>query len=404
MAYEILTSTSLKDYIKNTASLEQHLEDEDWQISEIGDGNLNLVFLVQSKQNNLIIKQAVPYLRCVGESWKLSRDRMLFETAALKKFYEITPQHIPRLYHVDADMSLVAMQYLDNHIIVRKGIIASIKYPYLAEHVSNFLANTLFKTSSFYLSSSDKRNLEKEFSDNNDLCKLTEEVIFTFPYIDHSSNMTFPGMQKFAKQITNNHKVKHNILDLKYCFMNQRDALLHADLHTGSMMSNGDETVIIDPEFAFCGPFGFDVGSFLANLILAYVSHNVCDIDDDYSLWILQTITDFYQKFEDKFVQLWRKQTESALLVDQFLPDAEIEFYRRRVLLTILQESIGFAGCKILRRILGLAGVADIRDIKDPSKRLLAEQLSFKIGTACVENYKNITSFSQLIAMIKAYG
>ncbi len=31
-------------------------------------------------------------------------------------------------------------------------------------------------------------------------------------------------------------------------------------------------TFVIDPEFAFYGPIGFDVGAFLANLILSYCS------------------------------------------------------------------------------------------------------------------------------------
>lgn len=33
-------------------------------------------------------------------------------------------------------------------------------------------------------------------------------------------------------------------------------------------------TQVIDPEFAFYGPMGFDVGAFLGNLILAYFAQD----------------------------------------------------------------------------------------------------------------------------------
>ena len=41
------------------------------QADEIGDGNLNLVFKIRDAQgiSRLIVKQALPYVRCVGESW-----------------------------------------------------------------------------------------------------------------------------------------------------------------------------------------------------------------------------------------------------------------------------------------------------------------------------------------------
>ena len=39
-------------------------------------------------------------------------------------------------------------------------------------------------------------------------------------------------------------------------------------------MANKEETYVIDPEFAFFGPIGFDVGAFIGNLFLAY-AHEV---------------------------------------------------------------------------------------------------------------------------------
>ena len=43
--------------------------------------------------------------------------------------------------------------------------------------------------------------------------------------------------------------------------MGSPEALIHGDLHTGSIMVTESETRVIDPEFAFYGPMGFDVGA-----------------------------------------------------------------------------------------------------------------------------------------------
>ena len=57
-------------------------------------------------------------------------------------------------------------------------------------------------------------------------------------------------------------------------FIERAQALIHGDLPTGSIMVTTDSTQVIDPEFAFYGPMGFDIGAFLGNLILAYFAQD----------------------------------------------------------------------------------------------------------------------------------
>lgn len=405
MSYAILTPETITDYLQKTPSLVRFLGEDDWEITEIGDGNLNYVYRVQSRQANLILKQAVPYLRCVGENWKLSRDRMLFEVAALKQFHALVPQYVPEVYHDDPAMSLVAMEYLEDYCIARKGLIAGIRYEKFAMHMANFLAETLFKTSSFYLSSSEKRQLEQNFSQNHDLCTLTEEFVFTFPYITHSSNPDNPSLELFAEQVKSNIAFKMNMLDLKYLFMNQRDALLHGDLHTGSIMLTEHHTKIIDPEFSFFGPFGFDIGALVANLILSYISHHILDQTTMYTNWLLDTLAQFLEQFEQQFLTLWEMHDrDSALIVANYFNHTDaLPTYRKRTMQQIFQQSIGFAGAKMTRRILGIAGVADIREIADPEKRLQAEKLALQIGVSLVEHYRHISNTTELLTHVKAH-
>ena len=48
-----------------------------WRVREVGDGNLNLVFIVEGPAGGVVVKQALPYVRLVGESWPLPLDALM---------------------------------------------------------------------------------------------------------------------------------------------------------------------------------------------------------------------------------------------------------------------------------------------------------------------------------------
>ena len=59
----------------------------------------------------------------------------------------------------------------------------------------------------------------------------------------------------------------------KWQFITEAQAVIHGDLHTGSVMVTETETRVIDPEFAFVGPMAFDVGAIIANYLLSFFAH-----------------------------------------------------------------------------------------------------------------------------------
>jgi 5-methylthioribose kinase len=75
-------------------------------------------------------------------------------------------------------------------------------------------------------------------------------------------------------------------------FRTATEALIHGDLHTGSIMATPDDTRVIDPEWAFHGPMGFDVGALIGNLLLAYCSQpghaTAADPREEHAAWILR--------------------------------------------------------------------------------------------------------------------
>ncbi len=131
MAYKILDTKNLQEYLLSLPIICDFFKSRHLSISEIGDGNLNFVFLVTATDDDskkLIVKQAVPYLRCVGESYPLAKERMTYEIRSLEHFATLS-EHIPKIYYSDEEMSLIVMEYLKEHIIMRQGMIQGITYP-----------------------------------------------------------------------------------------------------------------------------------------------------------------------------------------------------------------------------------------------------------------------------------
>lgn len=404
MTYKILDTSNIEEYLFSLSEIKAYFDSPKLTISEIGDGNLNFVFLATSTTDSskqLIVKQAVPYLRCAGESYPLSKERMTYEIRSLEAFSKLS-KHVPKIYHSDEEMSVVIMEFLSDHIIMRKGMIDGVIYPNFSKHISSFMANTLFKTSSLYLSSSDKRKIISEFIDNGELCKLTEDFVFTAPFMKHDTNAELPELSDVAESLANDVELKVKILELKNKFMNQSDALIHGDLHTGSIMINKQETYVIDSEFAFVGPMGFDVGALIANLVMSWISHNIQDENETYQEWIIETIQTIWNGFSEEFCRLWDVTEESALFTRGLANNDVLNAYQKEYMQTLLQESIGFAGCKIMRRQLGIAGVEDIRGIEDSVIREKANRLALRVGERFVKEYKNITTINDIIKLIKA--
>jgi 5-methylthioribose kinase len=122
-------------------------------IKEVGDGNLNLVFILNSgtdEKYSFVIKQALPYLRVVGDSWPLTRFRMRIESGALMLYNRLVPGLAPEVYDYDDDMSFVAMEFLGKHDVMRKPLVAWSAFLILWI-ISRHFCIDLFYTSDLYV-------------------------------------------------------------------------------------------------------------------------------------------------------------------------------------------------------------------------------------------------------------
>lgn len=399
--YRPLTIETIPDYVFSHPELREVFHDgEPLEAIEVGDGNLNYVFKVWAKadpERTIVFKQALPYLRLVGEGWPLPTDRARIEAQALEIESRLCPQHTPRLYFFDPEMYVIAMQNLNHHIIMRKGLIEGITYPHFADHIGLFLARTLAYTSDLVLDYRTKKLEVRRFI-NPELCKITEDLIFTEPYRYTERNAFHKELEPQVLALQADDALRVEVAQLKEKFMTQAQALLHGDLHTGSIMINQTETYVIDPEFAFYGPMGFDIGAVIGNLFLSYASHEVRTKDETQRAAFRKYLTDsairLWQVFEQEFQKVW----------DEVDPINMPKGYQQDYMLRVLQDTAGFGACKMMRRIIGLAGVADIRGIEDVHERAVAGSLALNIAQTLIMNRRDIHTIEDMVQLATSCG
>ena len=110
--YRALDDRSVAEYLAALPAIRARLggEPAGWRVSEVGDGNLNLVFIVDGPAGDLCVKQALPYVRLVGESWPLDLKRAWFEHRAASIQSRHARERIPELLHFDEQLYLIAME------------------------------------------------------------------------------------------------------------------------------------------------------------------------------------------------------------------------------------------------------------------------------------------------------
>jgi 5-methylthioribose kinase len=411
LSYRILDPKTVLEYIRSHPKAREILDvNAPLESAELSDGNLNFVFRVFEKdrpERSILVKQGVPYLRVAGESWPLSPARAGFEARALELQHRFAPGLVPRPYWFDETMSVNAMEDLRHHNVMRKPMVNRTRFENLGATVGDFLSRTLFGTSDFGLEAKEKKTLQTRFA-NTELCEITEDLILTEPFEPlllggkQNRNHFDPGVKNALEKLQADLEVKAQVSSLKHRFMTVAQALLHGDLHTGSIMaSDPDEKGlsdirVIDPEFAFFGPIGFDVGLFVANLFLnASAQHgHAPDLEtrNAYRTYLFDQARECWTVFERGFRE--RFQTANSV-------SWRSRRFEDALMLEVLHDTAGFAGCEMIRRSVGFAHVYDVDSITDDAKRAEVLEMNLRVGSSLIRAHRGISSFSEIEGIVR---
>ena len=371
-----------KEIVKCVKNLRFYRDEEQVSVTEVSDGTINHVYrLTGEYSEKIIFKQAVPYARNVGDAMPLPLDRITFEAMVLQEYDRILPGSVPKVLHLDADLAVVVMEDMFPMQMGRDALINGTETNRFADDIGKICAKTIFYTSDFYMDPIEKKMKVASLS-NPRMRELTEELFFDSPYNFHESNFFEEELKSDVLALTEDNRLQLEVAKLKHKFKTKADALLHGDLHTGSIFMDEDKTVIFDTEFALYGPFGFDIAQFIANLYLNGIGSPVF-LNKRH-----KEASETWTVFKDTFSSLWRNESnEPYTKVDGFLP---------HLLDEIFVDMLGYAGCELVRRSIGIAQANDLNHEQDDQKRIKRRRKALDLGKYLILERHNIRSFAEL--------
>ncbi|MDQ0953762.1 5-methylthioribose kinase [Streptomyces phaeochromogenes] len=387
MGYRILETEDVPAYLRERG----HWDDtDDISVREVSDGNMNRVFLASNGAGTrgLAVKQALPWVRVAGPSWPMSPERADAEARAYEQVARVAPDKIPAVHGYDADNYALVMEDMSDLQVLRTVLNEGGSYgPDTSRRIGEFIAQLTFATSDFGMPSAERKALIAA-SVSPELCRITEDVVLSEPYVEHEHNHWHPGLDDLAAEFRADTRLRTEVADLRHTFMTSAQALLHGDLHTGSVMVGEREDApvvrVFDPEFSFVGPIGYDLGLYWANVLVSQARAQALGTVTDHAAQLRLT----WEGFETEFRRLWPSR------VDTFFDDAYLDRFLGRV----RSDSAGFAGTEVVRRVIGFAHLTDLTTLPDP---VPASRRALLLGRELIVRRAELTRTEDLEALAR---
>lgn len=367
-----------------------------------GDGYINFVFSVdfsiKGVKKSLVVKQARPYSKHIPVDLPTSRNKLEYEVTRLKR--SLTPEYLPELYFLDNQNHIFVMESFSDWKILRYQLNKMQKQKNLSKMIAEFLAVSNFFTSEIYLDTCLFRKIENTFC-NCSMRQIMENGIFIPEFMplgavaNHNIDLDSYAL---SRNIWEDKDTVAQCYAMRDIYMRKGECLVHGDFHTSNIFIKDEEMKVIDMEYAFIGPYSYDLGYLFNNYISQYAACQFKAEDhtqqvQEFAEYLLESIQEIYINYIEIFDSLWNrfgKQTYS-----------HSSEYRREIYINILQEMLGFAAVANISRITVLTGFPDFDIIKDREKHIHAKRLSLVISQHLLNTRKKYMRIEDVINSIK---
>lgn len=376
-------------------------KDAELTCKEIGDGNLNYVFRIKDEKSgkSVILKHSGNETRA-RSGRIIDTDRARIEAEILQLENKLAPGMVPEVFGYDPIMCATAMEDCKDYTIMRTALLDGRTFPFFADQVTSYLVNILLPTTDVAMNHKEKKGLVKSYI-NPDLCNITEQLVYSEAAGNFSGkNYVSKPSEKFVeKEIYGDDGLKLEVAKLKFGFMEHAQALLHGDIHSGSIFINDERMKAFDVEFAFYGPMGYDVGNVLAHTVFALSYNEACCKDDakkeNFKSWSYSTLKDVVDLFKEKFIKKY----------DEIVTDdlAKTPGFKEYYLDGVIEDTVGAMGTELLRRVVGVAKVKDITLIEEENLRSEYEIKLLSLAKKAIMNRAQIKTGDQLLDMVKEF-
>jgi 5-methylthioribose kinase len=342
-------------------------------VTEVTAGNMNRVFVATGPLGSLAVKQAPPWVQAVGPEWPIDPNRIAAEARAYAMLAELAPASVPTVDPVDLDRFVLVMEDLSDLDVLRDVLVrqvadhvagtdpAVIDFEALGVVVGQFSAELSVATSRMVLDADEHAALI-DTAANPELCALTVDAVLDEPFRLNDHNHWIPELDAEVRAVYTDTELLDAVGQVRQIFATRAEALIHGDLHSGSLMigdRDGTQAIkIFDPEFSFVGPIGMDLGLFWANLTIASIAATQVDAPA-LAAERAGGIESSWRAFVAVVTERWpdRVAAPDGLDLDDWLARIRSDAWR-------------FAGVESVRRVAGYSHAADFTTL--PADRIRA--------------------------------
>lgn len=358
---------------------------------EDGDGYVNYIFRVRTEKEAYALKQGLALSRCSGTPMGVYRNKLEYDSMRIR--YAIVPEYTPFLKFHDDENHIIVMEDVSYLGISRYEFNKNKIFPDYGRQCGECMAKTEFYTSEYYLGRDEYRKLQTKF-ENTELRRIMEDNIFMDMFGCEIERKLGAGFEDFCRQITTDNRYVTERMKLRRSFISHADALIHGDLHTSNIFASEDGMKVIDMEFSFMGPFGYDLGYLTGNLLSQYCAACFKPFSSEserreYKAYLLATIKSMFRTYFQTFTECWNQDAKQRYQGQDGL--------RRSIFDEIMRDAPGYASAVNWFRCAAEIDYPDFDVIKDLHDRKLAQTLSLLIDWQLAFQRYQFTSVDDLI-------
>tara|TARA_B100000768_G_C11239531_1_gene358839 strand:+ start:92 stop:1063 length:972 start_codon:yes stop_codon:yes gene_type:complete len=242
-------------------------------ISKAGEGNMNVVLRVRSNKRSFIFKQSRPFVQ------KFRDIQAPIERVDVEfNFYKAVNQNNNKSFYPK-----IISYVKENFFMILEDLGEFDDYTSIYRNRSINEETIIRLTRMLKDIHSTKTNLNYPL--NIDLKKLNYQHIFVLPFIKQngfSLDSVHKGLNQLAIPLIDNKALQNKSLLIGKRYLTKGKTLLHGDFYPGSWIKSQNKIFIIDPEFSFLGDLEFDLGVFIAHIIMTTQKQNYLKIIIDY--------------------------------------------------------------------------------------------------------------------------
>lgn len=254
---------ALEVYLKTKGWIDQ--EDKVHSTEKPGEGNMNFVLRVRTKEGSFIVKQARPWVEKYPQlEAPIGRIHTESQFYSLVQTNETLKEYTPLLLATDLDNFLIKVEDLGN----------GADFSYVYQKGQSFEQAELESLVTFLqiLHHSDFSWASSSYPKNQALKTLNHEHIFDFPYRADNGmdlNAIQSGLHDLASPIYADKALVSTIAKLGERYLGEGQHLIHGDYYPGSWLKVDGKVRVIDPEFSYFGLAEFDLSVFIAHMKMA---------------------------------------------------------------------------------------------------------------------------------------